>query len=87
MFEHGFLAVVDGGALGNGLATPKAYGSYHQATFGRPLGCGNAPGTGAWSFAGCVLQVAQNCETHPWRNLQVSDLTVRVGKDKLKGEG
>jgi ribonuclease HI len=32
MFEHDFLAMVDGGALGNGSATPKAYGSYHLAT-------------------------------------------------------
>ena len=32
MFEHDFLAVVDGGALGNGSDTPKAYGSYHLAT-------------------------------------------------------
>ena len=32
MFEHDFLAVVDGGALGNGSDTPKACGSYHLAT-------------------------------------------------------
>lgn len=32
MFEHDFLATVDGGALGNGPDTPKAYGSYHLAT-------------------------------------------------------
>ena len=32
MFEYDFLCVSDGGALGNGSATPKAYGSYHLAT-------------------------------------------------------
>lgn len=32
MFEHDFLCVCDGGALGNGSTTPKAYGSYHLAT-------------------------------------------------------
>lgn len=29
---HDFLATVDGGTLGNGSGTPKAYGSYHLAT-------------------------------------------------------
>ena len=32
MFEYDFLCVSDGGALVNGSAAPKAYGSYHLAT-------------------------------------------------------
>jgi ribonuclease HI len=32
MFEHEFLAVVDGGSRGNGSANAAGFGSYHLAT-------------------------------------------------------